>query len=171
MNAREDWLKARTTGIPGHEHYAVTKDGRVISLRRNHALAQSVTARGYAQVKLGRGRWHLVHRLVALSFVANPEMKPQVNHKDGDPLNNRAENLEWCTQSENQLHAVVTGLQPPPAWTEASRRKVAAALRGRRLSDETRARISAMRCGKGKQPKSTEHRRKIGEALHARGQA
>lgn len=53
---------------------------------------------------------HLVSRLVATAFIPNPENKGFVNHKNGNPLDNSKENLEWTTRSENQKHAFDTGL-------------------------------------------------------------
>ena len=53
---------------------------------------------------------HLVSRLVATAFIPNPENKGFVNHKNGNPLDNSKENLEWTTRSENQKHAFNTGL-------------------------------------------------------------
>lgn len=54
--------------------------------------------------KNGIGKYYSVHRLVAQAFIPNPEGKPQVNHKDENPANNAASNLEWATAQENSSY-------------------------------------------------------------------
>jgi len=101
--------------IPGYEGlYSVSKEGEVYSERRGIFLKKCLGGGGrYLSVSLrkdGENKMFMVHRLVALAFVENPDGKPEVNHKDGDRKNNAAKNLEWCTRSENMKHAVRTGL-------------------------------------------------------------
>ena len=61
----------------------------------------------------GKQKILLAHRIVAKTYLPNPENKPQVNHIDGNKLNNRLNNLEWCTDSDNKKHAYKTGLMTP----------------------------------------------------------
>jgi len=79
--------------------------GKVLAVRQN--------TRGYLSVKLckeGRQKTFVVHRLVAAAFKENINDLPQVNHLDGNKLNNAANNLEWATPSSNAKHAYEIGL-------------------------------------------------------------
>lgn len=73
--------------------------------------------RGYVYVRTTNGNYQL-HRLVASAFIPNPQNKPCVNHKDGNPRNNSADNLEWVTHKENTAHAIRNGLMVPPKKNE-----------------------------------------------------
>lgn len=94
--------------------YQVSNFGNVKSLSfRNQKisknLAQKVNNQGYKIVQLCERKRNipfLVHRLVAMAFVDNPNNYPIVNHKDENPLNNNADNLEWCTYSYNRIYSM-----------------------------------------------------------------
>ena len=102
--------------IVGYEnHYRISDDGNVWSVKSDHALKAAPNKQvEYLQVSLWKenaGRSFYVHRLVATHFIPNPLGLPEVNHKDGDRLNNHVSNLEWVTSSGNSIHAVSTGLR------------------------------------------------------------
>jgi len=90
--------------------YSVNEEGDVFSHRRGIRLKPGITSRGYYHVDLA-GKGKLVHRLVAEAFLPDFLDKPQVNHIDGNKLNNHISNLEMATSSENLLHAYKTGLK------------------------------------------------------------
>lgn len=96
--------------VPGFDDYFALDTGDVISEKygRLRMLAPHTIKGGYLRVRVcvgGKSSGQLVHRMVALAFVPNPENKPEVNHKDGNKLNNRADNLEWVTRGENLSHS------------------------------------------------------------------
>ena len=97
--------------ITGYEGlYQVSNLGRVKSLRYNKILKPYVNERGYVYVLLvdrdGHNKNWRLHRLVAQTFLPNPDNLPQINHKDEDKSNNCADNLELCTAKHNANYGI-----------------------------------------------------------------
>lgn len=114
--------------IPGYEgYYQINIIGEIRSLSKLRTagkkrlfypmrlLKPTPTKNGYSIVSIWKDgqmkRCH-IHRLLAETFIPNPHNKDQVNHINGVKSDNRIENLEWVTQSENTIHAFKTGLMP-----------------------------------------------------------
>ena len=110
----EDLESEQWRAVEGYPEYEVSNFGRV----KGHGkimkpYKQKLTYRTVDLYKNGkRIARGLVHRMVANAFIPNPDNKPEVNHIDGNPSNNRVDNLEWVTHYENHLHAHRTGLIP-----------------------------------------------------------
>lgn len=89
--------------------YTITPGGEVINNKWNRKVKPQPNGKGYLRFSVG-GKLVFVHRIVAQLYVPNPENKPQVNHKDGNKLNNCADNLEWVNNQENRNHAIISNL-------------------------------------------------------------
>ena len=111
------------TPILNFPGYFINRDGKVFTDKIPGAkgkrgskiieLKGSINNNGYKRVNLRANNKNnplSVHRLVAITFIENPKSLPIINHKDGDKLNNQVSNLEWCTSSDNNKHAIYSGM-------------------------------------------------------------
>ena len=92
----QEWKK-----IPKFPKYSASNDGQIRNDKTGRILKQHLATNGYMSLDIGRRNPQYVHRLVAFAFVPNPENLPQIDHIDGDKLNNNVENLRWVTVSQN----------------------------------------------------------------------
>lgn len=112
----EEWRQ-----IEGFKHYQVSNLGRVRSfsvMKRGKLMKKCYSHRGYVRITLHNGtrassKSCFVHRLVATAFIPTIEGKPFINHKNLIKDDNRADNLEWVTQKENDAHSRFNGATPP----------------------------------------------------------
>jgi len=104
------------TSIKYNEHYLIDKEGNIYSNYINKYLKPYTNKHGYKAIKIKIGdevKHKYIHRLVAETFIIKHVDKTEVNHIDGNKLNNNVENLEWCTRSENLKHMFkVCGRKP-----------------------------------------------------------
>lgn len=147
--------------VKGYEgHYQVSNLGQVKRFKTGKILKGAFDQDGYLKVSLyvnGKSKDYFIHRLVCLAFLPNPEDKPQVNHLNGMKTDNRVENLEWATHSENTQHAWRIGLIDRNKFSELHKKE--------NLSEETLRKMSEAKKGK---PLSEEHKKKVSEALKGR---
>lgn len=107
--------------ILGYEgKYKISNLGKIFSVKKlgsggdrtGRIMKLKIDKNGYCYINLfnaAKRRTFKIHRLVALHFISNGDNKPQVNHIDFDRKNNRVDNLEWCTSSENHKHTWING--------------------------------------------------------------
>ncbi len=105
----EEWRQVKV-----NKSYEVSNLGRLRN-KREHLIKPFINDNGYHINQLWSNSSRItytIHRLIAEAFIPNPEDLETINHKNGDKLDNRVENLEWMSRLDNMRHAFDTGLNP-----------------------------------------------------------
>jgi hypothetical protein len=102
--------------FPGYGgKYRVYKHGHVYSEKSKRLLKRDRKPNGYFTVHLTENnitKKYYIHRVIATCYIVNEYNKPCINHLDGNKANNKVDNLQWCTHTENNRHAYAMGLNP-----------------------------------------------------------
>lgn len=110
----EIWKRLKYDEIDYGDRYLISNYGRIKNIQTGHIRKLSLYGKSkYYQIIIqfnNKKKTIKVHRAVAQNFIPNPGCLPEVNHKDGNKLNNNVDNLEWVTTKENQIHAVINKL-------------------------------------------------------------
>lgn len=137
-------------------NYSVSSDGQIRNDKTGKLRVLNLDHNGYVVCGLyrsGKRKECKVHRLVACAFIANPYNKPHINHKNGIVTDNTVNNLEWCTQQENNYHAwnvldsserrkKMADYAHNRVWSQFSREKVSKLNKGRKHTEQSRKNMS-----------------------------
>lgn len=113
----EVWKGVVYQGIDYSWRFECSNKGRIRNTNNKHVYIPYISGSGYYQICTtinGIRKNIKIHKAIAESFLPNPNNLRDVNHKDGDKLNNNLENLEWLSHRDNTMHAIKVGLLIPP---------------------------------------------------------